>query len=108
MTEIVIYNGFYVYPWQNKLDEAQKFVEWCGYQMGANIAAGDNDLRLDVILPPGVSELLAREKFLEVNLSPCTLYLQTPAGDVVTPPAPIEKPWYATVTFGARLKIIRA
>ena len=101
--------GFYTYPWQNRLAEAQALVAYAGYRIASEIAVGDNDLELQIELPPGVDELKARMKLLEVlNQSSCTLFLRSKVGGVILPPAPIEKPWYETIAVGARLKIIRA
>jgi len=101
--------GFYTYPWQNRLAEAQALVAYAGYRIASEIAVGDNDLELQIELPPGVDELKARMKLLEVlNQSSCTLFLRSKVGGVILPPAPPEKPWYETAAVGARLKVIRA
>jgi len=101
--------GFYTYPWQNRLAEAQALVAYAGYRIASEIAVGDNDLELQIELPPGVDELKARMKLLEVlNQSSCTLFLRSKVGGVILPPAPPEKPWYETAAVGTRLKVVRA
>ena len=86
---ILEFAGFYTYPWQNRLAEAQACVAYAGYQIASEISVGDNDISFEVELPPGVDELKARQKFLEVlNQSGFTLFLHKRVGGVILPPAP--------------------
>jgi len=86
---ILEFAGFYTYPWQNRLAEAQACIAYVGYRISSEIAIGDNDIAFEIELPPGIDELKARQKFLEVlNQSGFTLFLRTPVGGVILPPTP--------------------